>query len=142
MSYLDYRSTEQINLENDFVFLFDVNYKQNTERKFYLDFKVYVTNSSNEFIIGEKVIVMENKKPLLIEEITEIAEHFNTSNLKTYKIIISNGGLVFSLYSKNKNEKNFTKVKSFSFSKQFNSSARIQLSIDESMELTNLAFSF
>lgn len=76
------------------------------------------------------------------DEIVLSKDNILDPNIKRqYKIIISDNGKLISLWIKNESMKTFTKIKSFSYSQEI-STGNITLSIDESMTLTNLSFSY
>lgn len=79
-------------------------------------------NNDDEIILSKDNILDPNKK-------------------RQYKIIISDDSKIISLWIKDESMKTFTKVKSFSYSQEI-SEGYITLSIDESMTLTNLSFSY
>lgn len=79
-------------------------------------------NDDDEIVLSKDNILDPNKK-------------------RQYKIIISDNSKVISLWIKDESMKTFTKVKSFSYSQEI-TEGYITLSIDESMTLTNLSFSY
>ena len=76
------------------------------------------------------------------DEIVLSKDNILDPNIKRqYKIIISDNGKLISLWIKNESMKTFTKVKSFSYSQEI-TKGNLTLSIDETMILTNLSFSY
>lgn len=66
---------------------------------------------------------------------------FDTNYEYNYKIIVSNEGKTISLWQKKKDDLTHKKIKTFSYENSFEN-AFVKLSIDDSMLLTNLSFSF
>ena len=112
--------------------------------------------SSPTHIKVNNTINKENKviRPLIINRLQNVTSKNNDDEIvlskdnildpnikRQYKIIVSDKGKLISLWIKNESMKTFTKIKSFSYSQEI-TKGNITLSIDETMILTNLSFSY
>jgi hypothetical protein len=123
--------------------LCDASGNENTSNPTYIKVN-NITNKENKVVRPLIINRLQSNLPPKSndDEIVLSKDNILDPNIKRqYKIIISDNSKVISLWIKDESMKTFTKVKSFSYSQEI-TRGYITLSIDESMTLTNLSFSY
>lgn len=101
-------------------------------------------NAQNKDGLYIRPVEMQQISGTSIEDIVYYVDNnniFDANYEYNYKIIVSNEGKTISLWQKKKDDLTHKKIKTFSYENSFEN-AFVKLSIDDSMLLTNLSFSF